>query len=227
MAAKQSTSEQVVVLPPLNLETMMVTIVGDTSLICHAWSHKARREILDKQRKKAKQAKAAKDPEEDFRQSLYEIRSGGYGFPSVAVKAAMITAVTSVGGITKVAARQSFRVIGERADVDAALPGVVIRQNLIRILSGEPMIREDMVRVGMGTADIRYRGEFWPWVMNFPIGYNANVFSSEQLLNLLNVAGFGVGIGEWRAERNGESGSFHVATEDDRQLLKQLGLLED
>lgn len=224
MAKSQSSAKAAIVLPPLNLARLTATIVGDTSLICHTWSQKARLEMLAKQTKKAQQAKEAKDPVQDFRDSLYKIETGGYGFPSVAIKDAMVTAVTSVSGLTKVAARQSFRVVGERSDVRAAYESVIIRQNLVPIISPEPMMREDMVRVGMGTADIRYRGEFFPWAMRFQIGYNANLFSAEQLLNLLNVAGFGVGIGEWRAERNGESGAFHVATADDLDLLLELGI---
>jgi hypothetical protein len=78
---------------------------------------------------------------------------------------------------------------------------------------GEPRPREDMVRVGMGTADIRYRPEFPTWRIPATLRFNADVISAEQLANLLNVAGFGVGIGEWRPEKNGQYGRFHVATE--------------
>jgi len=76
-------------------------------------------------------------------------------------------------------------------------------------------MREDMVKVGMGMADIRYRGQYWPWHTTVRVRFNANVMSAEQILNLLNTAGFGVGIGEWRPERDGQFGLFHVATSDE------------
>jgi hypothetical protein len=31
-------------------------------------------------------------------------------------------------------------------------------------------------------------------------------------VNLFNVAGFAVGVGEWRPERDGSNGMFHVQT---------------
>lgn len=202
-------------LPKLNIQMMEVAIVGDEPLIVHAWSQKAKREMLDKQMKKAKPAKAAKDPMQDFRDSLYPMPDGGYGFPAVGFKAAAVTACTSTGGVTKVAARQAFHILGEGVDVEGAFPGTLKRESLVRVYGGSPRMREDMTRVGMGVADLRYRGEFWPWSAKLLVRYNANVLSAEQILNLLNTAGFGVGVGEWRPERDGMSGVFHVATEQE------------
>ena len=205
-------------LPALNIGMMEVTLIGDSPLIVHAWSEKAKREMLAKQMKKAKGAKEAKDPQADFQSSLYRMK-GGYGFPSVAFKAAAVTAGTSVSGITKVAARQAFHVLGEDMDVPGAFDGSKSRVNLVRILGGEPSMREDMVRVGMGTADLRYRGEFTDWWAKILVRYNANVLSEAQILNLLNTAGFAVGVGEWRPEKDGQYGMFHVATERDLERI--------
>jgi hypothetical protein len=47
------------------------------------------------------------------------------------------------------------------------------------------------------------------------IKFNTSAISAEQVANLLNVAGFGVGIGEWRPERNGSYGRFHVGGSDE------------
>ena len=132
MAASRETTQ--IELPPLNLEIIEVTLFGDTPLISHAWSEKAKREMLGKQMKVAKPAKEAKDPHEDFQQSLYRIEGGGYGFPSVAFKAAAVTACTSVAGITKVAARQAFHVVGEQSAVRGAVNGALMRMDLVRIL---------------------------------------------------------------------------------------------
>lgn len=206
-------------LPKLKIGMMEVTLIGDTPLIVHAWSIKARREMLAKQTKEARSAKEAKDPKADFEASLYRMEGGGYGFPSVAFKNAAVTACTSVSGITKVAARQAFQILGEDVEVEGAFEGVKMRQNLVRIV-GEPRMREDMVRVGMGTADLRYRGEFSPWSASVLVRFNENVLSPSQILNILNVAGFAVGVGEWRPEKDGQSGLFHVATEADLRALE-------
>jgi hypothetical protein len=192
MATKKPAAE-VITLPRLNVQQIRIRLVGDSALICHAWSEKAKREMLDKQMKKAKQAREAKDPEQDYQQSLYRHPDGGYGFPAVAFKNAAVDACSSISGITKVEARGAFHIIGDMVKIE-----------------GTPTPREDMVRVGMGTADIRYRGEFREWSADIDMRFNANVLSPEQIANLFNTAGFAVGVGEWRPQRDGSFGMFHV-----------------
>lgn len=206
-------------LPALRIGLMEVTLVGDSPLIVHAWSHKAKKEMLDKQMKQPKGAKEAKDPRADYDASMYRLSDGGYGFPSVAFKAAAVTAGTSVAGLTKVAARQAFHILGEDVDITGAFEGSVSRVNLARI-AGTPQMREDMVRVGMGTADLRYRAEFPTWYARVLVRYNQGVLSESQILNLLNTAGFAVGVGEWRPEKDGAYGMFHVASEKEMEALQ-------
>lgn len=203
-AAPKSTAVE---LPPLNLQTLDIPIIGDSGLICHAWSKKARQQMLDKQMKKAAQGKAAKDPWMNFCETLYwldgipekptedDIMTARFGFPAVAFKSAAITAVTSTGGMTKVMARQTFHILGE----------------YVEILGPPPSMREDMVRIAMGTADIRHRAEFETWGAILRVQHNANVLSAEQVISLFEAGGFGVGIGDWRPEKDGVSGRFHVA----------------
>lgn len=184
-------------LPRLDIRTLQLKLVGDSELICHHWSEKAIKQILDKQMGKASSGREHKDPERDYHESLYHLPDGGYGFPSIAFKNAAVSACTSLGkSVTKVAARQAFHVMGEMCRIE-----------------GTPRMREDMVRVGMGTADIRYRGAFPQWSTVLTVRFNARVLSDEQIVNLFNTAGFAVGVGEWRSEKDGSFGLFHVATE--------------
>lgn len=217
MAYAKNSDDQSISLPALDIQFADITLVGDTPLICHAWSQKAKREMLGKQMKEAKGGRSAKDPVQDFKDSLYTLKAGGYGFPSVAIKACAVRAITSIqgAGLTMVAARQAFHITGELIDMTGAFGdgSLTMRQDLVRVQGSEPSMREDMVRVGMGTADLRYRGEFWPWHVKVLTRFNRRVFSLEQILNLLNTAGFAVGIGEWRPEKAGSSGMFHVAAE--------------
>src|SRR5690348_13770439 len=61
-------------------------IVGDTPIIVHAWSEKAKREMLAKQVKATKPGREARDPQADFISSLYEMGDGKYGFPVTGIK---------------------------------------------------------------------------------------------------------------------------------------------
>jgi len=181
----------------LDVKTISIKIRGTTGLICHTWSQKAKQMILDKQMKKKAAPKQAKDPQQDFEDSLYRLPDGRFGFPAVAFKASMVRAAKACG-IHMVDARQMFHVMADAGDLVA--------------ITGEPTIREDMVRVGMGTADIRYRGEFRDWEAILKIRFNAEVVGEQMLLDFLTLAGFSVGVGEWRPERGGSSGTFEVVS---------------
>lgn len=188
-----TSSKVLIEIPPVKITVMPLRIIGDSPLISHKWSDKAKQMMLDKQMGKAIPKKAPKDPEQEYLDSLYVHPDGGYGFPAVAFKAAAVSACRSVDGIKMTEARAAFHIPGE----------------LVRI-EGSPEMREDMVRIGMGTADIRYRGEFKEWAATLMIRFNQNVLTPSQIGNLFNVAGFGVGIGEWRPEKDGSYGMFHV-----------------
>jgi len=193
--ATKTKVEQPIELPAMNIKTAEITLIGDSPLISHKWSEKSKKEIRDKQQKKAKTAKDIRNPEAEFSDSLYHLdEEGKYGFPAVAFKAAAVNACSHVDGVTKVHARGAFHIMCELVEV-----------------VGEPTMREDMVRVGMGVADLRYRGEFKKWQCKIPLRYNANVLSLEQILNIFDTAGFSTGVGEWRPQKNGDYGMFHVA----------------
>lgn len=196
--AKKKESSVLIELPALEIRAMEITLVGDSPLICHKWSEKAKRQMLDKQMKKATQAKEAKDPKKDYEDSLYilskpKARKKIYGFPTIGFKAAAVDACSHVSNVTKVQARGAFHIDGEFVVID-----------------GTPRPREDMVKIGMGTSDIRYRGEFPEWRTTFKIRFNQNVISPAQIMNLFNTAGFAIGVGDWRPQRDGIYGMFHV-----------------
>jgi hypothetical protein len=187
-------TETAIVLPKINLQQIKLRIVGDSPLIVHAWSKKAKTQMLDKQMKKAKGAKEAKDPERDYQESMYRMEDGTTpAFPAVAFKSAAVDACSHIEGVTKVEARGAFHIIGDMIPI-----------------KGKPSMREDMVRIGMGTADIRFRAEFRQWAVELHIRFNANVLSAEQVVNLFNTGGFAIGVGEWRPQTNGSFGMFHV-----------------
>lgn len=192
-------------LQPLNINLLTFGLKGTTPLICHAWDPKTKQQMLDKQQKKAAQPRAAKNPEEQYNNSLYRTSDGGYGFPAVAFKAAAVRAGT-LAGMKMTETRQMFRILPDDGD-------------LVRI-EGEPSMREDMVRVQQ-SADIRYRGEFKQWSVVLTVQYDADVITEEQIVNLFARAGFAVGVGEWRMEKNGNFGCFEINTDIPMQKTKK------
>lgn len=217
-------TKDVIEIPALKTELMTLRLVGDTSLICHAWSEKAKAMMLEKQQKKASKAKEIRRPAVEFAESLYWltpkpnftgltdeeaqkiladiIPESKFGFPTTAFKAAaldggfqqgILASKAGTNQLAKTTARGAFHVLGEFAEIE-----------------GTPILREDMTRIGMGTADLRYRAEFKKWATTLTIRFNTSAISAEQIVNLFNVGGFSNGVGEWRPARDGDNGTFHV-----------------
>ena len=217
MATKKAATE-VIEIRPIEIKKVTIRIVGDTPLIMHAWNEKAKRMMLEAQMGVAKgKKKEAKNPVDDFIRSMYwltpmpedgtmesfeeAIASGArFGFPVTAFKQAAISAAYRMGWAKdKMSMRGAFYIDGDE-------------NGMIEIHSDTPEMREDMVKVGMGTADIRYRGEFKNWYADLTISYNANgQYSLENIVNIINAGGYVCGVGEWRPERDGQNGMFHVA----------------
>lgn len=226
MAAAKKVSA--VEIKPMELQRVDITIIGTTPLIVHAWSDKAKQMMLDKQRGKATKSKhEIKIPRNDFMAACYwlteqpelgadddeaeenyraAIAAGAkFGFPVTGIKQSAIMGARR-GGLDVVATelRGSFFLEGA---TEAST------NDIAEIISDEPVLREDMVKVGgmSKTADIRYRPEFRNWEIPLRMTYNVNgKYSLEQLLNCFNVGGFVCGIGEWRPERDGQSGMYRL-----------------
>lgn len=217
--AKKSSDSVVIEIKPLDIKNVPIRIVGDSPLIVHAWSEKAKRMMLDAQMKVTKtKAKEAKSPISDFMGSLYwltekpeeeteetfleAVKNGAkFGFPVGAIKQAANSAAYRLGWVKNMMGLRGAYFLkseyGEMAEIKGATPEM----------------REDMVRIGMGVADIRYRAEFKDWYMDMILEYNASGdMKLEQIMNCINAGGYCVGLGEWRVEKDGSFGKFHIET---------------
>lgn len=193
--------DKAVVIQALKLETVKIPIIGLTPLIVHNWSQKSKKQMLEKQmggKNAPKAKKEPKNPDQDYRDSMYLCPDGRPGFPAWAFKAALVGSCRMFDGLPMVLAKTIIRVNGD------IIPVV-----------GTPRPREDMVRLETGVADIRYRAEFPEWSVTLSVTYNANILKVEDILSLVNAAGMG-GVGEWRpsAPKNnsGTFGCFQVDT---------------
>lgn len=216
MATKKT--EEIVEIRPLDNKQVKVQIIGDTPLIVHAWSDKAKKMMLEAQQKVTKtKAKDIREPYDEFINSMYwltekpestveafeqAVANGAkWGFPVGAIKMAGNSAAYRAGWVkNQMQLRGSYFLKTEWGD-------------MAEIKGDAPIIREDMVRIGMGSADLRYRAEFRNWSMEMILEYNASgELTLEQILNVMNLGGYSVGIGEWRPEKDGDFGRYHIAT---------------
>jgi hypothetical protein len=226
--AKKAENSTVIKINPIKLQKARITVIGDTPLIVHSWSEKAKKEMLAAQQKikKDKKAKEIRDPFSEFMDAAYWItpepeektpeafeqaiaNGAKFGFKTIAFKLAAISAVYRAG-ITKnkVDMMCSFfvnAVDGINHETGEEL--AVIQSNR------PPVLREDMVRIGgiSKTADLRYRPAFVNWKTELEITLiDTGVFNMESIINAINLGGYMNGIGEWRMEKSGDFGRFHV-----------------
>lgn len=224
MAAKQVQAE--IVRP--EFEVLDITIEGTSPLIVHNFSEKARRQMLEAQQQKATSKKKHHDPKvpfNDFMGALYwltpkpedgiddddakanyaEATKNGchFGFRADGIKASAISGAYRSGFTKdKVSIQGAFHLYGATE---------YSTKELAEIVGSEPWCREDIVKIGQGTADLRYRPQFDEWEIPLKLEYNKHgMYSLDQILTFIETGGFTVGLGEWRVEKGGLFGSYRL-----------------
>jgi hypothetical protein len=191
----------------IGTETLLVPVVGTSPLITHKFSEKAKRQMLDAMQGR-KNPKQPKDPEAEYQAAAYRLDDGGYGTPSIAFKSATVSAARFFDkSVTMVSLRQTLFFGGEMSKAEGQL--------MVRI-EGEPVMREDVVRVGNGGTDLRYRPMFSEWSATLEVTYVKSMLTRESVLSLIEAGGLGVGVGEWRPEKRGDMGTFRI--DDTREV---------
>lgn len=192
-------------------ETLRIPIVGTSPLIVHRFSEKAKRQMLDAMQGK-KKVKTIRDPQADYEEAFYRWHDdatgeSGYGFPTIAFKAATVSAARLYDksvAMTQLRQQLFFRgILGDDGQQ-------------VAVIEGEPTMREDVVRLGMSSTDLRYRPTFNSWRTVLEVTYIASSISRASVLSLIDAGGLTVGVGEWRPEKRGDFGTF--AIDQSRQI---------
>ena len=187
----------------IGIQSIELKLIGrpGSPLVIHAFAEKAKQEIRDRQQKKAKKTKEQRDPNAEFLVARYVDSEGRECAPITALKKSIITAASAFDDLTKVGLRQAIF-------VDSVLvPGAALIP--IETLDGRLAVgqmREDAVTIGINTRGLTYRPEYKEWQVRVRIEFNPRLVSEEQLLALVDQAGWGVGICEGRPERSSALG---------------------
>lgn len=181
-----------------NIKSFEIKIKGISPLIVHNFDQKITLAMEAKQQGKAKTEKhKIRVPEDDFEGAKHKSPLGFEGFPAGGFKKAFIRGAKMTGLVMK-DAQMAFFV---KADCEET--------QLVKI-NGDCRMRTDMVRVGIGSADIRYRPEYLNWNATIKVEFNEGLISVEQILQCVKAAGYGCGIGDWRPEKGGGYGRFEL-----------------
>jgi len=192
-------------------ETIHVPILGVTPLIMHRFSEKAKRQILDVTQGK-RTPKRPKDPRAEYEAAFYHLEDVRYGFPADAFKQATVGAARFYGkAVTMTALKQFVFIRGELGQDGRAL---------VPIISDEPQMREDVVRVGRGGTDLRYRPSFLPWRAMLGVTFFTSVITRASVLSLIDAGGLAIGVGEWRPERDGTFGTYRIDLDREVEIVR-------
>lgn len=201
---------------------MEVTVKGKSPLIVHAWSAKAIRMMLGKQTGEPSAGRDKKDPLADFIGSLYHLpNDAGLGVPSPAFKACIVSGandvelkMTEVKRCVHVVDYYTKIIAPQLAKENYTEWDTKHEKELEKYHGWGCSMRQDLVRLESGVADIRFRGCFPIWGAKIQIEFNSRSLTADQVVNLFQSGGLGCGIGEWRPSspecRSGEYGRFEV-----------------
>lgn len=214
-----------VLVPKMRIKTIHLKVIGKTPLIVHAWSAKAVKMMLGKQTGTASPGREKKDPLKDFKESYYRVPGGkGFGIPAPAFKGCAVSAANDVE-LKMTEVKRAVHVPFYTVKIDAPPLDEQFwtewdhkyEADLKEEHEHGASMRMDVVRLQSGVADLRFRA-CWPiWSCTLEVEFNESVLSLEQVVNLFEIGGYGVGLCEWRPGapecRTGEYGRFIVARE--------------
>ena len=197
--SKTQTREVLIQAP--NFRTAIFKIVGATPLVMNKFSQKAREQMRKKQEagSQAKKGKTreAKDFDACYEGAIHRSKEGWIGIPAAAFRSAMISACRLVNFKMTISKMAVF-VEMDGVDADEGTP-------LVRVY-GDPRPLEMAVRNDSGVADIRIRPIFEEWKAELRIRFDADIFSEQDVANLLMRAGMQVGVGEGRPDSKDSTG---------------------
>lgn len=198
MATKDNSKGNVesspVLITPINVKQFEITIEGITPLVVHRFDAETKAGLggLDKTGRGKKKQRAPRDPEKEYRNSMYFLTDGvRNGFPTSKIKKAIVFAAHKDLGIPRTTVRAGLFIIPEDGEW------------LSPITSPDgPKMRDDIVRLASGTPDVRFRAEFPTWEIDLKIEVDLDKLSIDDAINLTERAGYGIGIGEARPEKS-------------------------
>ena len=210
MAIKTQSAAVTITAP--NMVTAVFRIVGNAPYVQLRFPQKAQALMRAKMEKGSQAKKGAKrDPrdfQEDYKQAMYTSTEGWHGIPAPVFRNAMISACRIVGfQMTK--AKLAVFCEADGMDKDDATPMIII--------NGTPEAVEHHVRNATGVADLRVRAMWREWSAVVRLRFDADMFSLDDITNLLARVGTQVGIGEGRPDSKQSAGmgwgTFDIAAQ--------------
>lgn len=191
-------------------QTITIHIEGDTDLVLNKMNDVTTRQLVDARKDKAKKIETPNMWEEII--TAIHWRDGK---PTDYSENGLFDALTNNAPcLTAFGLKKSFGEAVVRLGIDTystkfdASVNIISSAGLVPIKFTEHVIDEKLMSPKKGAPVLVHLNRFIGWSADITISYIDSVYSSEQLINIVNLAGFGIGIGSGR--RSCGYGRYHV-----------------
>ena len=193
----------------IDVKQVTVKIVGDGDLILNKMNDVSARQLTDQRKNKAKDLEVPNEWEQ-----IITAMHWRDGKPTDFSENGLIDALkNNAPCITAFGLKKSFGEAVVRNEIDKFKTkfdpsvNIIAKGNLIPIKFTEHYIDEKLMSPVRGKPVLVRMNRFSGWSAEFTIQFTENVYSLEQIINIINLAGFGLGIGSGRTSGYGR---YHV-----------------
>lgn len=202
--------EKTIEIKPISPKRIIVKIEGDSDLVLNKMNDVSTRQLTDERKDKAKSMEKPNEYEQIIT-AVHWLRGKPTEFSEESLQDAL---KNNAPCITAFGLKKSFGQAVVRNEIDtyatkfdASVNVLGIGDGLVPIKFAEHHIDEKLMSPKRGAPILVRLNRFSGWSAEIEISYIDNVYSEEQILNIVNLAGFGIGIGSGRSSGYGR---YHV-----------------
>ena len=202
--------EKTIEIKPISPKRIIVKIEGDSDLVLNKMNDVSTRQLTDERKDKAKSMEKPNEYEQIIT-AVHWLKGKPTEFSEESLQDAL---KNNAPCITAFGLKKSFGQAVVRNEIDtyatkfdASVNVLGIGDGLVPIKFAEHHIDEKLMSPKRGAPILVRLNRFSGWSAEIEISYIDNVYSEEQILNIVNLAGFGIGIGSGRSSGYGR---YHV-----------------
>lgn len=184
-----------VVIEPISIKAFKVNVVGTTPLLMERMDPETMQSMINKMEGKGSDKNKIKDFQADVEKKIHRNEKGDVCFPASGFKKAIVEAAPYLDGMDKKLAK-SIVVVGD-----------LVKINFTKQVTNKTVGRDSGIKRSPRPI---WRPEFQNWSCELEIRYNEKLITPEQIIGLVKLAGFHIGVGGWTPQHSGSYGMFTV-----------------
>lgn len=209
--AKAKTEVQSINLMTIVPQRRTITIVGDSDLICNQMNKPTRESLIDARKDKAKNVSEEDRTWERIITSVHWLGGEPDEFTEKTFREKLkkdhpcITCFGLKASFKQAVVRNKISTYSTEFDASVSVYGK--GDGLVPFSFATNHVDEKLMSPQRGAPVLVYLNRFSGWSAEFDISYLETSYSLEQIVNVINLAGFGIGIGSGRTSGYGR---YHV-----------------